>query len=150
LKNQYLLDGYKLIETPYGEALVVEDMEELHRSIAWNLVETKPFLTGPEFRFIRKTLGLTQATIAEITGYDEQTARRWETLGRVPKWADHAIRYIYRDYENGEEPIRGAVENLKRLEQAAYEDVKFKWSFRRKGPKSVSEWQVARSKSKAA
>jgi DNA-binding transcriptional regulator YiaG len=48
------------------------------------LVEEEPSLSGPEVRFIRKRLDLTQIQLAELLGVEDQSVRRWEKLARDP------------------------------------------------------------------
>ncbi|MBS0419206.1 MAG: helix-turn-helix domain-containing protein [Proteobacteria bacterium] len=97
LPNVHLTNGYREVATPYGKGFSIEAVEDLHTTLALSLVEEKPSLTGPEARFIRKLLELTQAQLAELLGIDDQSVRRWEKLEHVPKQADHAIRLVFRD-----------------------------------------------------
>lgn len=97
LPNVYLADGYEWTDTPYGPAIAIHEVEHLHAAIARTLIEDKPWLTGPEVRFIRKYLDFTQAQLGELLGVEEQSVRRWEKLGRVPRAADHAVRLVFRD-----------------------------------------------------
>jgi|SRR5579872_4897187 len=99
LPNVHLANGYREVETAYGPAVAIEDVEGLHRAIAQDLVEGKSALTGAEVRFIRKFLDLTQVQLGEFAGVEDQTVRNWER-GRdatVPTQADRAIRLIFRD-----------------------------------------------------
>ena len=56
LPNVYLVNGYREIKTPEGSGIAIEDVEGLHMAIARDIVDTKPILSGPEVRFIRKFL----------------------------------------------------------------------------------------------
>jgi DNA-binding transcriptional regulator YiaG len=95
LKHVYLENGFREFDTPFGNSVSIVDADGLHALIAKELVKSRPFLTGPEFRFVRKNLDLTQKRVGQISGYDAQTVARWEKLGRVPKWADHFLRRLY-------------------------------------------------------
>ena len=95
LANLYLTSGYREVETAYGPSVVIEDVEGLHRAIATMLVKERPHLTGPEVRFIRRTLEKTQAELAALLGVEEQSVRRWERLPRVPTPADRAVRLLF-------------------------------------------------------
>jgi putative transcriptional regulator len=97
LPNVYLANGYREVETEYGRGICIEDVEGLHLAIARDLVDFKPVLSGPEVRFIRKLLELTQTQLAELLGVEDQSVRRWEKLARVPKQADHGMRLVFRD-----------------------------------------------------
>src|SRR6266702_4376017 len=83
LSNVYLVNGYREIETPYGRGISIEDVEGLHMAIAHALVEEEPSLSGPEVRFIRKFLELTQTQLADLLGVEDQSVRRWEKLAHV-------------------------------------------------------------------
>jgi len=97
LPNVYLVNGYREIETPYGRGVSIEDVKGLHMAISHALVDEKPSLTGPEVRFIRKFLELTQTQLADLLGVEDQSVRRWDKLPHVPKQADHGIRLVFRD-----------------------------------------------------
>lgn len=100
LPNIYLVNGYRTLETEYGHAVSIEDVEGLHASVCQTLVEEKPSpLTGAEVRFIRKYLDLTQDTLADFIGVQAQSVRNWERRGNeaVPQAADRAVRMVYRD-----------------------------------------------------
>lgn len=97
LPNIYLANGYEWHDTPYGRAISIHEAEALHRAIASTLVEHTPWLTGREVRFIRHYLDLSQLQLGELLGVQDQSVRRWERLGRVPRAADHAVRLVFRD-----------------------------------------------------
>jgi putative transcriptional regulator len=97
LPNVYLANGYREVETPHGRGISIEDAEGLHLAISRELVDSKPVLSGPEVRFVRKFLDLTQVELAELLGVEDQSVRRWEKLARVPKQADHGVRLVFRD-----------------------------------------------------
>lgn len=97
LPNVYLVNGYREIKTPEGSGIAIEDVEGLHMAIARDIVDTKPILSGPEVRFIRKFLDLTQSELADLLGVEDQSVRRWEKIDRVPKQADHGVRLVFRD-----------------------------------------------------
>lgn len=109
LNNQYLLNGYEDIDTDYGPSVLIHNVEGLHYSIARSIVEAQPHITGREFKFVRKQMGLTQQKVAKIFGCDVQTVARWEKSGRVPRPADHFIRYLFLGV-----PITTSAEKLAR------------------------------------
>jgi putative transcriptional regulator len=117
LPNVWLRNGYRTRKTANGEAVAIHDVEGLHAAIARVLVESKPHLTGPEFRFIRKNLDLSQARLADILGNDAQAVARWEKQGRVPKWADRYLRSVWRECKTGNAEILAIVEMLKDLDE---------------------------------
>lgn len=98
LRNIYLANGYREIETPYGRATAIDDVHGLHKAIVHDLVSTKPALSGAEVRFIRKFIGLTQTAFADLLGVEDQSVRRWEKLARIPKQADRSVRLVAREH----------------------------------------------------
>jgi DNA-binding transcriptional regulator YiaG len=118
LPNIYLENGYERVDTPYGPAVTIRDVEKLHAAIARTMVEDKPWLTGPEVRFIRKFLDLTQAQLGDLLGVEDQSVRRWEKLARVPRSADRAVRLVFRDLtdEATSRPLPELVQRLAETE----------------------------------
>jgi DNA-binding transcriptional regulator YiaG len=72
LKNVRLMNGYAIKKTPYGKAVSIQDLEGLHRAIG-SIIAKRPKLTGPELRFLRKEMGLSQKGLADFVGTSEQT-----------------------------------------------------------------------------
>jgi len=107
LKNQFLINGFEIVETDYGPSVFIENVEGLHYAIARSIAEVQPHISGPEFKFVRKQMGLTQKKIGEIYGCDAQTVARWEKVGRINKPADHFIRYLFLG-----DPIKKSAEQL--------------------------------------
>jgi putative transcriptional regulator len=97
LDNVFLKNGFVIKQTPYGQAVAIEDVEGLHLAIASDLLRQKTPLTGAQFRFLRKEQDLTQAEMAAILGVGEQTVAAWEKLksGQVQRLADIAMRAYY-------------------------------------------------------
>lgn len=67
----------------------------LHRAIARAIVEKPGRLTGPEFRFLRTTLGYQAKDFAPIAGASVFTVSRWEQ-GKEPigPQADRLVRAL--------------------------------------------------------
>lgn len=127
LNNVWLANGYTVVRTPYGKGVQIENVAGLNRSIAMRLVKDKPYLTGAEFRFIRKELDMSQAALAKIIGKDAQSVARWEK-GHVPKFADRMIRFVYCGFTSGNKHIKTLVERLNELDQQDHERMKFEKS----------------------
>jgi putative transcriptional regulator len=137
LPNVYLVNGYREIETPYGRGVSIEDVEGLHLAIAHVLVEEEPSLTGPEVRFIRKFLELTQTQLAEMLGVEDQSVRRWEKLARVPKQADHGIRLVFRDLTHtATKPLSELVRQIDAAEVREPRAVRYRFR-----PRARAHWQ---------
>jgi DNA-binding transcriptional regulator YiaG len=112
-------NGFHVMDTEYGKAVSIEDMEGLHRAIATELVEGHPKLTGKEFRFLRKELGLSQPHLADLFGNDAQAVAKCEKTGRIPVWADRLIRLIYQEHTGGNVQIVALIKALNDLDTPA-------------------------------
>ena len=116
LRNIWLDSGFAVHKTEYGEGISIVDVKGLHRVIGLSLVQRKPHLSGAEFRFLRKELGLSQAKLGKLWGYDAQTIALWEKRGRVPVIADRFIRAYYLEVEEGNAQIRALIERLNHMD----------------------------------
>ena len=97
LDGIFLKNGYSLVDTPFGPGVTIENMEDLHRAIAADIIRQKTPMTGHQFRFLRKEQDLVQAELAGMLRIDTQTIARWEKLGSsaIPGPADFAMRAFY-------------------------------------------------------
>ncbi|OYU33753.1 hypothetical protein [Novosphingobium sp. PASSN1] len=112
LRNVWLVNGYDMHTTPYGDGVSIHDIEGLHRAIARGLVNKAAKLTGSELRFLRKEMGLSQAKLALILGNEDQTVALWEKRGTQPKIADRFVRALYREFDEGNAHIRDMIDLL--------------------------------------
>ena len=80
-----------------GERLVqIPTVERVHDAIAAELLAKPSLLTGPEFRFLRKWVGLTAPELASALGVKTRiTISRWENdKAPLTAAADHAMRLL--------------------------------------------------------
>jgi DNA-binding transcriptional regulator YiaG len=131
LQNVWLANGYNVKKTPYGLAVSIENADGLHRAIGRRLAQ-KSYLTGAEFRFLRKELDLSQRRVADLVGTSEQTVALWEKHGKIPKTADRIFRAIYLETIDGNVSIKELVERLAELDRKAegkmiFEDTEDGW-----------------------
>jgi DNA-binding transcriptional regulator YiaG len=118
LRNVWLVNGYEVRQTPFGEGVVIHDLDGLTRAICLTLTEKPGPLTGVELRYIRSAgMLLSQPALGRLIGVDGQTVARWEKSGRVPRMADKTVRLHYLAHARGDEPIRSAVERVKTVER---------------------------------
>jgi DNA-binding transcriptional regulator YiaG len=113
LDNVWLVNGYHVEDLgEYGQSTVVENVEQLERVIACDLVNLDRPLTGQEFRFLRVMLDLSQTAVGRFMGKDYQSVGRWEAKERrpVPRFADVAIRQRYLE-SIGERPMFTQIED---------------------------------------
>ena len=114
MDNVWLLNGFTIKETPYGEGVAISDLDGLHKCIAQMLVEKPEPLTGREFRFLRIELDLSQNALGEIIGLGDRQIRNWETgKGAVPQLAELVIRLMYQEISIPETTFSGLWKDLK-------------------------------------
>lgn len=96
LRNVVLTSGYKIIETPYGQAVSISNLDGLHKAIAEHLIQ-QPFLSGREFRFLRIEMDMTQERLGLYLGVSAQRIGQIEKSARVPRKSDVWIRALYQN-----------------------------------------------------
>jgi putative transcriptional regulator len=117
LKNVWLLNGYTIKRTRYGDAVAIQDVEGLTRVICKALVRKIGRLNGAEFRYLRLHLRLSQKALAKLLGNTEQSVANWEKRGRVPLWADKHIRILWQAAQEGNETVKRVVDRLNDVER---------------------------------
>lgn len=122
LKNIYLLNGVEVVQTNYGEATSIHDVDGLHRVIGLNLT-LKKYLTGCELRFIRKELSLAQNGLGALLGVTEQAVAKWEKTGRVPKTADRFVRLLYLESINENIKIQQFIDRINETDRDDYSNM---------------------------
>ncbi|MBP0616333.1 helix-turn-helix domain-containing protein [Jiella sp. KSK16Y-1] len=60
------------------EVITIPAINELHRVIAIGIVSHEKGMSGPELRYLRSEMGLTQAELATVVHRDKQSIGRWE------------------------------------------------------------------------
>lgn len=101
LDDIYLVNGYEIIDTEYGKAVSINDIDGLHRAIGLFLISFKKDFKGEEIRFLRHEMLMSQGTLACLLGVGEQTIRRWENNKiNIPKPSESLLRLLYREKIN--------------------------------------------------
>jgi DNA-binding transcriptional regulator YiaG len=131
LQNVWLANGYNERTTAYGKSVSIEDADGLHLAIGQEIAR-KSYLTGCEFRFLRKELDLSQHRVADLLGTSEQTVALCEKRGKIPKMADRMLRAIYLKTIGGNVRFKELIErdaNLDRKsdEKMIFQDTKSGW-----------------------
>lgn len=117
LRNVWLVNGYTVHHTPYGEGLAIHDLAGLTVAICTALTKKAGVLTGAELRYLRNAgMLLSQPALGKLMGADGQSVARWEKSGRVPRWADKLARLLYLAHAEGNVSIRRAVERVQTVE----------------------------------
>lgn len=124
LDNVYLMSGYS-VETFGGEQHVsVKDAEELHEAIASFLVNGKKVLEGQEVRFLRKFLGLTQASMGAALGVSDQAVARYEKdKAKFDGSNDILLRLYVKSKIEGSLDIAVEVESLRQSDGVSANDM---------------------------
>jgi len=118
LRNVWLVNGFEVKQTPFGEAVSFHDIDGLTQAICTALTEKSGKLTGAEFRYIRSGgMLLSQPSLGKLVGIDGQSIARWEKTGSVPRWADKLIRLLYCARVQGNEPICRVIERINTVER---------------------------------
>jgi len=122
LGNVWLMNGYVMKKTPYGEGVSIQDVEGLHRLIG-TIIAKRPKLSGSELRFLRKEMGMSQRVLAVFLGSSEQNISLWERRGRTPQTADRLIKLAYLETisNDGNVQIRALIERLNALDATVHQ-----------------------------
>jgi len=93
LNYVYLLNGFTVENDPdYGRIITIEDERDLHLAIGLYVITRQRTLTGAEFRFLRKQMGLKQKDLAAVLGVNEQTVANYEKDRPIPSTSEHLMR----------------------------------------------------------
>src|SRR5258708_2497948 len=95
LDDIFLLNGVSETMTDYGPMVHIENINGLHRAIGLHIAEKEEPMTGPEFRFLRKQMGLSQAELAKDLGVSDQTVANYEKGNTRLGPADALMRACY-------------------------------------------------------
>lgn len=117
LTNVWLANGYRTVKSPYGKATAIADVEGLHRSIGRKLALERSHLSGHEFRFLRKELGLSQVALSALLGNTEQAVAKWEKGASLPAWADRLLRQVYLEQAGGGQRLTDLLQRLAHVDE---------------------------------
>lgn len=106
LPNVYLLSGVKIErDAEYGELVTIDRLPELFMAIAFRLVSKPDRLTGPEMRFLRKRMEMTQTGLAKELWVSEQTVANYEKGNTEAGPADRALRLLFLAHVAGDDDV---------------------------------------------
>lgn len=95
LDNIFLLNGVTEKVTDYGPMVHIENINGLHHAIGLHIVEKSDPINGPEFRFLRKQMQLSQSELASHLGVTDQTIANYEKGKSGLGPADPFMRTFY-------------------------------------------------------
>lgn len=114
LEGIYLMNGFTVEEHDGEQHVAVRDVDGLHSAIGRHLVQHRKVLSPREIRFLRNTMGLTQADLAGRIGTTSQSVARWEKGSHeMPGGADKSLRGIFLAYTLGADELETLREFLK-------------------------------------
>ncbi len=117
LDSVYLVNGYKIVERPQGNKIVIQDIDGLHKAIGRSLVSEKKRLSGKDIRFLRNELLMSQAALAQLLQVDEQTVARWEKgRTKIPGNASVMLRVMYLEHIGDNEKISDLLRKIADIE----------------------------------
>ena len=70
--------GLRMQDDAGEEVIRIPKIGSLHRLIAKAIVTSKGTLTGPELRYLRTEMGLTQTQLGDLVHRERLTVSRWE------------------------------------------------------------------------
>ena len=96
LDGIYLLNGYSVEMHDDEEHVSITDVDGLHKAIGRHIVMCRKALAPKEVRFLRNTMNLTQAELAETLGNTSQSVARWEKGEcTIPGASEKLLRVVY-------------------------------------------------------
>ena len=135
LEGIYLLNGYSIEEHDGEKHMSVTKMEELHQAIGRHLVTRRKGLAPKEIRFLRNTMDLTQAELADRLGNNPQSVARWEKGEcEVPGASEKLLRLVYLAHFMSDEElsalrdfINNALDALDMVDETEPTQARFEW-----------------------
>lgn len=127
LDDVWLISGYDVEEIDGDQAVVIRNLDGLHRAIGKSLVLGKKILNGKEIRFLRKQMDLTQSELARLVGCDAQQIARYEKgENKMPGPTDRLVRMLYEEQIGGHVAVRDVLKALDELDDRTPERYTFK------------------------
>ena len=97
LENIFLKNGFRKVENDGQITLIVDDQPGLHLAIGKRLCNQR-FLTGDEFKFLRKEMKMSQSRLGAVLGVTENMVSLWERRSAIPRHALAMVKAMYMEY----------------------------------------------------
>ena len=135
LEGIYLLNGYSMEEHDGEQHMSVTKMEQLHQAIGRHLVTRRKGLAPKEIRFLRNTMDLTQADLADRLGNNAQSVARWEKgQCEVPGASEKLLRLVFLAHFMSDEDLSALrdflvskLSELDALDETEQTQARFQW-----------------------
>lgn len=120
LDNIWLIGGVDRVETPYGMATSIRDLDELHLAIG-RVIAAKALssgeISGAEFRFLRQELELSQKALGRLLHCNEQQIHRWEgDKSGLPGTAAVALAGYYMEATDPDSRVKDLLDRYAELD----------------------------------
>lgn len=112
LDNVRLKNGYTIVETDYGPGVTIDDLEGLHRAIAFAIAHNNQPLSPDEFKFLRSELDLSQKRLGDLWDVSDQTIANYEKGKTIPRVYGGALRWLYLESVNEESHVSQYLTDL--------------------------------------
>ena len=122
LDNIWLRNGFVIEETPYGEGVGIANVAGLHEAISRDIIDSPHPISGPELRFLRIELDLSQMRFGEYFGRGDQAVAKWEKTGEIPADVDYLLRHIIRQTLGESTVYTEEVDRLRALDRIDAEE----------------------------
>jgi DNA-binding transcriptional regulator YiaG len=138
LDDVYLVSGYEIVKTPYGEGLTIKNLDQLRKAIGCYLASQKKALSSKELRFLRKEMDLTQSDLGKLTGLSSQQVARWEKGdSEISGPADVLLRALYIQHVGSKVDIQALVRKLDEIDSPIDDKTYFE--------KTAQGWKVQKA-----
>lgn len=124
LQNVWLKNGFLIEEIDGQKSVAIEDIDGLHRAIGSEICRSR-FITGDEFRFLRKELDYSQARLGEVFGVSENTIANWERNSSIPKAVTALLKAMYFDKVNVQYTATALAIKTEQVEEAQLPAMEF-------------------------
>lgn len=96
LDGIFLQNGFKREMLDGEEYVSITDVEGLHQAIGRHLVVNRKAIAPKEIRFLRNTMNVTQAQLADMLGNSSQSVARWEKGEcEMPATSEKLLRAVF-------------------------------------------------------
>lgn len=112
------LDGVERHDTPYGPAVSIPEMDQLHALIGIEIAENAADMSGEEFRFLRRELNWSQTSAGRVCGVSDVTIRRWESGQNIPRSAKITVAAFFMERMTGGPAVEKLVKRIARIDGA--------------------------------
>ena len=99
------VEGLRIEDDAGEETIRIPNIRSLHKLISKGIVTSPGTLTGPELRYLRTEMGLTQTQLGELAHRERLTISRWERGEGTPDGATEAYIRILASYKLGLESV---------------------------------------------